>query len=69
VESFKKRFGMKPPDIQALIRTGMLQEMPIDPYGGQFYLNVDSQVKSMSEFQLEFFNSDNADVPLQPMVR
>jgi hypothetical protein len=69
VESFKKRFGRKPPDMQALIRMGMLQETPIDPYGGQFYLNGDSKVKSTSELQPEFFNSDNADVFLQPMVR
>jgi len=46
VESFKKRFSRKPPDIQALIRVGMLQEMPIDPYGGQFYLDIDSKVKN-----------------------
>lgn len=54
VEAYKKRFGKKPTDIHALIRIGMLHEIPADPYGGQLYLDFDGKVKSTSELQLEF---------------
>lgn len=54
VESYKKKYGRKPADIRALIQTGMLQDIPTDPYGGQLYLDLDGKVKSTSELQLEF---------------
>jgi hypothetical protein len=54
VEAYTKKFGRKPSDIRALIRAGMLYEIPVDPYGGQLYLNFDGKVKSTSELQLEF---------------
>jgi hypothetical protein len=54
VEAYKKRFGKKPGDIRALIRVGMLHEIPADPYGGQLYVDFDGKVKSTSELQQEF---------------
>jgi hypothetical protein len=54
VEAYKKKFGRKPVDIHALIRTAMLREIPEDPYGGQLYVDFDGKVKSTSEFQLDF---------------
>jgi hypothetical protein len=55
VETYKKKFGRVPPDIQALMRAGILHEIPTDPYEGQLYLDLDGKVKSTSELQLEFF--------------
>lgn len=54
VEAYKNKFGRKPTDIHVLIRSGMLHEIPADPYGGQIYLDFDGKVKSTSELQLEF---------------
>lgn len=54
VEIYKKKFDRKPADLHTLIRAGMLHEIPVDPYGGQLYLNFDGKVKSTSELQLEF---------------
>lgn len=54
VEAYKKRFGRNPAGIQALVRTGMLHEIPTDPYGGQLYVNLDGKVRSTSELQLKF---------------
>jgi hypothetical protein len=55
VEDYKKKFGRKPADIPALIRAGMLYELPANPYGGQLYLDSNGKVKSTSELQFEFF--------------
>ena len=55
VEKYKKKYGRKPSDIQALIRGGMLHEVPTDPYGGQLYLDFEGRVKSTSELQLGLF--------------
>lgn len=54
VEAYKKKFGRTPADIHALIRAGMLHEIPADLYGGQLYLDFNGMVKSTSELQLEF---------------
>jgi hypothetical protein len=52
-EAYKKTFDNKPADIQALIRAGMLHEIPVDPYGGQLYLDFGGKVKSTSDLHLE----------------
>jgi len=53
-EQYKKRYGGKPENLYALVRAGMLREVPIDPSGGQLYLDFDGRVKSTSELQLDF---------------
>lgn len=49
VERYKKRYGKIPADIPVLVRAGMLREVPVDPYGGQLYLDTDGRVKSSAE--------------------
>jgi hypothetical protein len=49
IELYNKKFGRRPADIQALVRSGLLHEIPADPYGGQLYLDFDGRVKSTSE--------------------
>lgn len=54
VDTYKKKFRRVPPDIQALKRTGILHEIPVDPYGGRLYLDNSGKVKSTSELQPKF---------------
>ncbi len=54
IATYKKKYGRKPADIRNLVQTGMLQDIPTDPYGGQIYLDLEGKVKSTSELQLEF---------------
>lgn len=54
VEVYNKKYGRKPVDINAMVRAGILQGIPADPSGGQFYLDFNGRVKSTSELQLEF---------------
>ncbi len=42
--------GRPPADIDALIKSGYLPSMPIDPYGGRFYLDENHQVRTTSKF-------------------
>lgn len=62
--AYKKKLHRKPVDIYALVRAGMLSEIPIDPYGGQLYLDSDGKVKSTSELQFEFFQQQSLDPSL-----
>lgn len=54
VETYKRKHGRKPADLHVLVQSGMLQEIPSDPYGGQLYLDFDGKVKSTSELQQDF---------------
>jgi hypothetical protein len=64
VAAYKKKLHRKPADIHALVWTGMLNEVPTDPYGGQLYLDYDGKVKSTSELQFEFSQQRPSDLSL-----
>jgi hypothetical protein len=53
VEAYKKKFGRKPADIVALVKSGLLHEIPADPQGGQLYLDVDGKVRGTSEREVD----------------
>jgi tetratricopeptide (TPR) repeat protein len=46
VRSYKKR----PVSIEQLMEKGLLQDKPVDPYGGSFYIDRAGQVRSTSKF-------------------
>jgi len=57
VSRYKLKMKKLPKDIHALVRSGILAEIPKDPYGGQFYLDKDGSVKTTSKL-----------VPLRPIT-
>jgi len=54
VEKYKRNFGRLPDDIRELLQQNMLDSLPIDPYGGEFYLTKNGRVKSTSKFASGF---------------
>lgn len=42
--------GMVPATVGALLQKGYLKEPPVDPYGGQFFIDEKGQVRSTSKF-------------------
>jgi len=53
VELYKKKFGKQPSDLKTLVQTGLVREIPADPYGEQLYLDSDGHVKSSSNAQFD----------------
>lgn len=46
---FTERFERKPANLHELIGIGNLKKMPVDPYGGTFYLDDEGRVRSTSK--------------------
>lgn len=42
--------GALPVSVATLVRSGFLETVPVDPYGGQFYLEADGKVATTSKF-------------------
>ncbi len=51
VESYKNTFGFKPLRLSQLVEKGIVVEIPVDPYGGVFFLGEDGKVKTTSNFR------------------
>lgn len=49
-DRFRESRGVTPTTIGQLIGAGLLSPKPIDPYGGQFYLEADGKVATTSKF-------------------
>jgi hypothetical protein len=47
---YQRRFGKKPERISDLVSSGVISSIPVDPYGGQFYLDGTGKVRSTSKF-------------------
>lgn len=50
VETFYARFQRSPRQLPELVTTGILPALPKDPYGGEFYLDLEGRVRSTSKF-------------------
>jgi len=54
IEQARNRFivekGRQPGSIDELLGSGMLPAKPVDPYGGEFYLEADGKVRTTSKF-------------------
>jgi len=44
-----EQFGDEPKDLQALVRRGVIPEIPADPYGGSFFIADDGSIQSTSD--------------------
>lgn len=49
-DSFLKSGGTLPVTLMTLINSGLLTPLPVDPYGGQFFLDQDGKVMTTSKF-------------------
>jgi len=50
VKTFQGQVGSPPRSIDELLARGFLREKPVDPYGGEFYLDPQGQVRTTSKF-------------------
>jgi hypothetical protein len=51
-DRFKAERGGLPGDIKQLVAAGYLEKLPVDPYGGVFYLESDGTVATTSKFSV-----------------
>ena len=49
MEEYKKRFQTNPEDLGRLVKAGLLERIPDDPYGGTFYLDEQGRVRTTSK--------------------
>jgi len=51
VSLYTRKTGVRPASMQALVNTGLIGEIPLDPFGGVFYLSEDGFVKTTSDLK------------------
>ncbi len=51
VALYKQKFRVLPKDLEALVKKGLLKQLPTDPYGGTFYLNDQGKVWTTSDLR------------------
>jgi len=49
-DRYKVEHQRQPDTVEQLVQTGYLQPMPVDPYGGRFYLDPAAKVATTSKF-------------------
>ncbi|QEM68193.1 hypothetical protein FO488_08475 [Geobacter sp. FeAm09] len=49
-DRFRGKKGREPLSVAELLKSGFLETLPSDPYGGQFYLEPDGKVSTTSKF-------------------
>lgn len=48
VAFYKDRVGKEPSNLKELIKRGIINQLPEDPYGGEFYIDKDGSIKTTS---------------------
>jgi hypothetical protein len=49
VEKFNTMFNRLPADLNELVASGIISNIPADPYGGKFYLDPDGKIRTTSK--------------------
>lgn len=49
IETYKAKYGRLPSGLHELVTSGSVQSIPIDPYGGEFYLTNDGRIDTTSK--------------------
>jgi hypothetical protein len=52
VTAYKARFGRPPVSLQKLVVTGIVEEIPQDPYGGKFFIGPAGEITCTSDYLL-----------------
>ncbi len=50
VKRFKEHNGLLPERLEEIVEQNILKQLPVDPYGGQFYLDHSGSVRTTSKF-------------------
>jgi hypothetical protein len=61
VKVFYKEYGRYPADINELVEKDVLNIIPVDPYGGEFYLDENKKVRTTSHFSFTMNNNIKED--------
>jgi tetratricopeptide (TPR) repeat protein len=59
LDRYKDARGQLPTTIEQLLQGGFLSPAPVDPYGGQFYLEPDGKVVTTSKFAFAGVKNEN----------
>ena len=51
VSVYKDRLGILPFSLDDLVIAKIISQLPIDPYGGEFYISLDGSIKTTSELR------------------
>jgi hypothetical protein len=57
IYKYKQAFHNKPRNLEALVTKRIIRSIPLDPYGGRFYIDKDGGVRSTSSSKLETYLS------------
>lgn len=49
-DAYRRATGLQPLSLDEIVRKGYLKRIPVDPYGGTFYLTKDGKVSTTSKF-------------------
>lgn len=50
ISNYRERFGISPHALEDLAKSKILVKIPVDPYGGKFYLDEAGKVRTTSQF-------------------
>ncbi len=50
VKQYRERFQTTPTSLDELVKTGIIIQIPEDPYGGRFYIDQKGRIRSTSKF-------------------
>lgn len=65
-DRYKETRGLLPTTVEQLLRSGFLAPAPVDPYGGQFYLEPDGKVATTSKFAFAGAKKENKQKTQEP---
>ena len=51
-DSYRRVEGRFPESVKVLLQAGYLKDIPVDPYGGKFFIATDGKVETTSKFSL-----------------
>jgi hypothetical protein len=51
VAHYRERYGTNPPDLRTLVDRGVLAAIPVDPYGGTYYLTAQGTIWTTSDLR------------------
>ena len=66
VAEFSATKGRPPRDLDEVVKSGLIDAMPADPYGGTFYLDESGRVYTTSKLTETWNNHDNSHQDQQP---
>ena len=53
VNTYKKKYGRHPGSLESLIRNGIIREIPVNSFGGKYYLDSEGMVRNTMDKELE----------------